>query len=149
MNTLDPARFLPAETASVLIDMQNDFLHPRGTHGRAGCAAPELAALTQRLATVARDVATVQPPHSRTFHQSRLDVLCKAGITTLVFGGIVTNAGVAWTLRYAHVLEFEAFLLSDGCAAFRREVHETTVAALGAVAPVTTCDVFTAAISGR
>ena len=84
------------------------------------------------------------------FHQSRLEfVLRKAGITTLIFTGIVTNGGVASTLRNAHVLEFETLLLSDGCAAFKPEVHDTTVAALAAISPVATCAEFTAALARR
>jgi nicotinamidase-related amidase len=84
------------------------------------------------------------------FHQSRLEfVLRKAGIATLVFTGIVTNGGVASTLRHAHVLEFETLLLSDGCAAFKPEVHDATVAALSAISPVATCAEFTAALARR
>lgn len=84
------------------------------------------------------------------FHQSRLEfVLRKAGVTTLIFAGIVTNGGVASTLRHAHVLEFETLLLSDGCAAFRPDVHETTVAALSAISPVATCAELAAALARR
>ena len=84
------------------------------------------------------------------FHQSRLDfVLRKAGVTTLIFTGIVTNGGVASTMRHAHVLEFETLLLADGCAAFKPEVHETTVAALSAIAPVATCGELVAALARR
>ena len=42
-----------AATALLLVDMQNDFLHPEGAYGRAGVAAPDLAALPDRLARVA------------------------------------------------------------------------------------------------
>jgi nicotinamidase-related amidase len=61
----------------------------------------------------------------------------------------VTNGGVASTLRHAHVLEFETLLLSDGCAAFKPEVHETTVASLAAISPVATCAAFAAALARR
>jgi ureidoacrylate peracid hydrolase len=74
------------------------------------------------------------------FHQSRLDfTLRKAGIDTLIVGGIVTNGGVASTLRGAHVLEYDTVLLSDGAAAFDPRVHAVTVEALGAISPVVTC----------
>lgn len=204
---LDLARMNPATTALMLVDLQNDFLHPNGAYARANCAAPALAALPARVAAVANAVRawggwtvatlfTLVPgrngepfiaPHLKAlrpflakgdfapgswgqdvidelkpvdfkvekvaysaFHQSRLEfVLKKAGITTLVFTGIVTNGGVASTLRHAHVLEFETLLLSDGCAAFKPEVHETTVAALGAISPVATCAEFTAALARR
>jgi len=82
------------------------------------------------------------------FYMSRLEfVLRKAGIETLVFAGIVTNGGVASTLRDAHVRDFPTVLLSDGCAAFSEKVHETTVASLAAISPVMTCAEFTAALA--
>ncbi len=74
------------------------------------------------------------------FYQSRLEfVLRRAGITRLLVGGIVTNGGVASTLRGAHVRDFACVLLSDGCAAFSAEAHEATVAALSTIATVATC----------
>lgn len=74
------------------------------------------------------------------FYMSRLEfVLRRAGIETLIFAGIVTNGGVASTLRDAHVRDFHPILLADGCAAFSAKVHETTVASLSTVAEVTTC----------
>ena len=77
------------------------------------------------------------------FYMTRLEwVLRKAGIETLAICGIVTNGGVASTLRDAHVRDFHTILLSDGCAAFRRETHDTTVASLGAISAVTTCAAF-------
>ena len=47
-----------ADTALLLADLQNDFLHPRGAYGRAGQTAPEIAALPARIkpfATAVRD----------------------------------------------------------------------------------------------
>ena len=43
----------PATTALVLVDMQNDFLHPDGAYGRAGQACAAIAALPARLKPVA------------------------------------------------------------------------------------------------
>lgn len=74
------------------------------------------------------------------FYMTRLEfVLRKVGIETLLIGGIVTNGGVASTLRDAHVRDFHAMLLTDGCAAFSREAHEASIASLGTVAPKLTC----------
>ncbi|WP_298722962.1 isochorismatase family cysteine hydrolase [uncultured Ferrovibrio sp.] len=74
------------------------------------------------------------------FYMSRLEfVLRKAGIDTLLIGGIVTNGGVASTLRDAHVRDFHAMLLTDGCAAFSQQAHEASIASLGTVAPKLTC----------
>jgi len=196
--------FSPATTALMLVDLQNDFLHPSGAYGRAGQGAPSIGALPARLKPVAEAVRraggwivsthfTLVPgrngeplisPHLKrlrpfltvgdcvpgshghdlvaelkpadlsvdkvaysAFYMSRLElVLRKAGIETLVFAGIVTNGGVASTLRDAHVRDFSTVLLSDGCAAFSDKVHETTVASLSAISPVMTCAEFVAAL---
>ena len=42
------------DTALLLCDLQNDFLHPGGAYGRAGQGAPAIAALPARLAPLAR-----------------------------------------------------------------------------------------------
>lgn len=192
MNVADYTR-----TALMLCDLQNDFLHPQGAYGRAGIAAPALAALPARLKPVADALRrkggwivsthfTLVPgkggeplilPHLRklrpflakgdfvpdsigqdlvdelkpadltvekvaysAFYMSRLEfVLRRAGIETLIFAGLVTNGGVASTLRDAHVRDFRAILLSDGCAAFDTTVHDATVASLASFVEVTTC----------
>jgi ureidoacrylate peracid hydrolase len=73
------------------------------------------------------------------FYMTRLEwALRKAAIEKLYVSGIVTNGGVASTLRDAHVREFATTLLSDGCAAFSASVHETAVAALNSVTAVMT-----------
>jgi len=38
----------PKNTALVLVDMQNDFLHPEGAYGRAGQGCEAIAALPER-----------------------------------------------------------------------------------------------------
>jgi ureidoacrylate peracid hydrolase len=43
-----------AETALLLCDLQNDFLHPDGAYGRARQGSPAIAALPARLAPLAR-----------------------------------------------------------------------------------------------
>ncbi len=197
--------FNPKTTALVLVDLQNDFLHPQGAYGRAGQGAAAIAALPARLKPVCeamrraggwivsthftlvpgRDGEPLISPHLKklrpflakgdfvpgtfghdivselkpvdlsvdkvaysAFYMSRLEfVLRKTGMETLVFSGIVTNGGVASTLRDAHVRDFATLLLSDGCAAFSERVHETTVASLSAITPVATCGEFLAALS--
>lgn len=206
---MNPETLNPETTALLLVDMQNDFLHPDGAYARAGAGADDIAALAEKLTGVARAVRawggwiaatqfTLVPgrggapfiaPHLKrlrpfltkgdfapgsfgqdvldalhpidlkvekvafdAFYQSRLEfVLKKAGISTLIFTGIVTNGGVASTLRGAHVRDFETILLSDGCAAFSRETHEAAVASLSSVSPVMTCRDLTDALaaSGR
>ena len=61
------------------------------------------------------------------------------GVETLIVGGIVTNGGVAATLRDAHLRNIETVMLTDGCAAFRDEVHEATILSLGTVTHQRTC----------
>ena len=69
------------------------------------------------------------------FYMTRLEwILRKCDIRRLIVGGIVTNGGVASTLRDAHVRDFEATVLEDGCAAFSPEVHQVAIEALRPVA---------------
>ena len=53
--------------------------------------------------------------------------------------GIVTNGGVASTVRDAHVRDFEITVLEDGCATYEKSVHDTHISALSAVATVKSC----------
>ena len=73
------------------------------------------------------------------FYMTRLEwVLREAGIEQLYFAGIVTNGGVASTVRDAQVRDFDCTVLEDGCAAFSPEVHHTAIAGLRTVARITT-----------
>lgn len=73
------------------------------------------------------------------FYMTRFEwLLRKCGIERLIVGGIVTNGGVATTVRDAHVRDIEVTVLSDGCAAFDRQTHETAIAALRPVARIAT-----------
>ena len=192
MATGDIARF-----GLVLADLQNDFLHPAGAYGRAGCSAEAIAALPPRIKPLADAVRaaggwivathfTLVPgrngdplidPHLKqlrpflgrgdfapgswghalvdqlapadlavekvaysAFYMTRLEwLLRKVGIETLGFCGIVTNGGVASTLRDAHVRGFRTILLEDGCAAFSEDLHKASVTSLGSVARVMRC----------
>ncbi|HWV54240.1 cysteine hydrolase [Pseudorhodoplanes sp.] len=194
----------PEAVGLVIVDLQNDFLHPEGAYARGGATSAAIAALPQRVKPVADCIRaaggwvisthfTLVPgkggepfisPHLKAlrpflrkghfapgsfghalvdelqpadlsvekvaysaFYMSRLEwVLRKAGIDTLVFSGIVTNGGVASTLRDAHVRDFSCILLEDGCAAFSHETHQANVAALRSVADVMTCAEFIGAM---
>ncbi|KPF44164.1 cysteine hydrolase family protein [Rhizobium sp. AAP43] len=185
-----------AQTGLLIVDLQNDFLHPNGAYGRAGQTAAEIAALPERLAPLADQMRaagswiistqfTLVPlkggeplisPHLKTlrpflakgdfvpgswghrlvdrlapadisiekvaysaFYMTRLEwILRKCDIRKLIVCGIVTNGGVASTVRDAHVRDFDVTVLSDGCAAFSADVHETAIAALKAVCRVAT-----------
>ena len=194
------------ETALLLVDLQNDFVHPEGAYGRAGQGVAEIAALPARLAPLAHAVraqgglvvtthftlvpgrggAPIISPHLRTmrpflakgdflpgawghqlvdalqpadlsvekiaysaFYMTRLEwVLRKSGVTRLIVGGIVTNGGVASTVREAHVRDIDTVVLGDGCAAFTPAVHATAIDALGPVSRIATIADMLAEIAG-
>ena len=74
------------------------------------------------------------------FYQTRLEYIMRmAGIDNLIVGGIVTNGGVASTLRDAHLRNIETVILTDGCAAFKQDVHEATLLSLATVTHRMTC----------
>ncbi len=67
-------------------------------------------------------------------YQTRLEYIMRAaGIDNLIVGGIVTNGGVASTLRDAHLRNIHTVMLTDGCAAFDNVVHDATLLSLGTV----------------
>ena len=71
------------------------------------------------------------------FHMTRLEwVLRKLDITHIVVCGIVTNGGVASTVRDAHVRDLDVTIAEDGCAAFTPELHRAAVEGLRPVASV-------------
>ena len=84
------------------------------------------------------DIAVEKIAYSA-FYMTRLEwVLRKCGIEQLYFTGIVTNGGVASTVRDAHVREFDCTVIEDGCAAFSDEVHRAAIDGLRPVAKVLT-----------
>ena len=107
-----------------------------GSHGQAHVAA--LAPLV--------DVTVCKVAYSA-FFNTQLDwVLKKAGIDTVAVCGIVTNGGVASTVRDAHMRDYHTIVLGDGCAAFKPEAHAAALADLGSVAEVTDCAAFMASL---
>lgn len=82
------------------------------------------------------------------FYMSRLEfVLQRAAVDTLVFAGIVTNGGVSFSACDAHMRGFRSIILSDGCAAFDRHAHDSTIESLSTMMHVSTCkDVIQALI---
>lgn len=187
-----------ARTGLLIVDLQNDFLDPKGAYGRAGQTSPDIAALPARLAPLAGQLRagggwivstqfTLVPlkggeplisPHLKAlrpflakgdfapgswghqlvdalapaditvekvaysaFYMTRLEwLLRKCDIRRLLVCGIVTNGGVASTVRDAHVRDFDVTVLSDGCAAFSPAVHDTAIDALRPVCRVAGID---------
>jgi nicotinamidase-related amidase len=183
-------------TALLLVDLQNDFLHANGAYGRAGQGAPAIAALPAKLKPLAdlvrghggvviatlftlvpgRGGEPIVSPHLKAlrpflkrgdfapgswgqqlvdelaptdcmvekiaysaFYMTRLEwILRKLEIEKIYVGGIVTNGGVASTVRDAHVREFEITVLEDGCAAFSDAIHRAAIEGLRPVAAITT-----------
>ena len=196
----------PATTAFVIVDMQNDFVHPDGAYGRAGKTAAAIAALPARHRKLAkamraaggwivsthftlvpgRDGEPFMSPHLKNlrpflgrgdfapgsfgheliadlqpsdlqvekvafsaFYQSRMEwMLARAGNRTLIFGGIVTNGGVASTVRDAHARNFQTIVLADGGAAFRQSAFEAPIASLATISEIATVDEMVAALGG-
>lgn len=83
---------------------------------------------------------TVEKVAYSALYQTRLEyILRHLGIDTLIVGGIVTNGGVASTLRDAHLRNLHTIVLTDGCAAFRDDVHAATLVSLASVTDQMTC----------
>jgi nicotinamidase-related amidase len=92
------------------------------------------------------DVAVCKVAYSA-FFNTQLDwVMRRAGIDTLAVCGIVTNGGVASTVRDAHMRDYHTIVLSDGCAAFSSTAHNAALTDMGSVADVMTCQQFIASL---
>ena len=90
---------------------------------------------------------TIEKVAYSALYQTRLEYIMRAlDIDHLIVGGIVTNGGVASTVRDAHVRDFPCVVLSDGCAAFSAEAHDASIASLSTIARIATCDEVVAAL---
>ena len=92
------------------------------------------------------DVAVCKVAYSA-FFNTQLDwLLRRAGVNTVVVCGIVTNGGVASTVRDAHMRDYRTVVLSDGCATFSQAAHQAALADMASVADVMTCTEFLASL---
>jgi nicotinamidase-related amidase len=92
---------------------------------------------------------TIEKVAYSALYQTRLEYILRAlDIDTLIVGGIVTNGGVASTLRDAHLRNLHTIVLTDGCAAFRPDVHDATLLSLASVTEQMTCAEAAAMIEG-
>ena len=92
------------------------------------------------------DVAVCKVAYSA-FFNTQLDwILRRAGINTVVVCGIVTNGGVASTVRDAHMRDYQTVVLSDGCATFTETAHQAALTDMSSVAQVMTCHQFSATL---
>lgn len=74
------------------------------------------------------------------FFNTQLDwVLRRAGIESLIIAGIVTQGGVASTVRDAQVRDYQCLVLADGCATFKESVHQIALQDMASIATVTDC----------
>lgn len=186
----------PSKTALLIVDLQNDFIHPEGAYARGGQSDPAIAALPQRVEPLAaalrkaggvvmatqftlvpgrggepiisphlkqlrpflgkgdfapgswgQDVVDVLKPVDvkvekvaySAFYMTRLEwVLRKLGISQLLVCGIVTNGGVASTVRDAHVRDIDVTVVEDCCAAFSETTHNAAIEGLRPVAGIST-----------
>jgi nicotinamidase-related amidase len=75
------------------------------------------------------------------FHNSELDeVLRSAGVDTVAFLGVATNASVEGTARAASDLGYRVLVVSDACSAATPEAHSASLESLGLLAEITTAD---------
>ena len=90
---------------------------------------------------------TVEKVAYSAFYMTRMEwVLRKAGIKNLLICGIVTNGGVASTVRDAHVRDFHVTVLSDGCAAFSDAAHQSALADMSSIVSVSSCEQVVSAL---
>jgi len=83
---------------------------------------------------------TVEKVAYSAFYMTRMEwVLRKAGIDHLLVCGIVTNGGVASTVRDAHVRDFHTTVLADGCAAFSDSAHQSALSDMSGIVSVSSC----------
>ena len=82
------------------------------------------------------DVAVQKVAYSA-FFNTQLDwLLRKSGIERVAVCGIVTNGGVASTVRDAHMRDYDTWVLAECCAAFKPEAHAAALADMASVARV-------------
>jgi ureidoacrylate peracid hydrolase len=90
------------------------------------------------------DVSVCKVAYSA-FFNTQLDWILKhAGIDNIALCGIVTNGGVASTLRDAHLREYHTTVLSDGCTAFGNN-HAIALADMATISTLMSCTEFLAA----
>jgi nicotinamidase-related amidase len=91
---------------------------------------------------------TVEKVAYSAFYASRLEfVLRRLGVDQLWVAGIVTNGGVASTVRDAHVRDLSTVVISDGCGAFNAESHDAALGSLATVSETATIATMTAKLA--
>ena len=196
MSEVSSGKLEPSKAALLIVDLQNDFLHPDGAYGRGGQTSGAISDLPDRVKPLADAMRTAggwvistqftlvpgrsgEPlisPHLKAlrpflgvgdfapgswgqslvdtlqpadftvekvaysaFYMSRLEwLLRKTEISTLLVCGIVTNGGVAATVRDAHLRDIRTIVLEDACAAFSEATHAASIADLSSIVEVTT-----------
>jgi nicotinamidase-related amidase len=82
------------------------------------------------------------------FHGSELDVVLRgAGLDTLVFAGVATNASVEGTARSASDLGYRTVVVTDACSAGSQAAHTASCESLGLLAEITTTDELLSALA--
>lgn len=120
-----------------------------GIVAQSGClvdGAPG-AAIVAALAPRDGDVVVT---HQRIggFTASTLDVVLRAaGVDTVVFVGVATNASVEGTARAASDLGFRTVVVADACSAGSQAAHDASIESLGLLAEIVTADELLAALA--
>jgi len=84
------------------------------------------------------------------FHSSQLDVLLRAaGVDTIAFLGVATNASVESTARGASDLGYRTLVVSDACSAATAGAHTASLESLGLLAEIITADELVQTLTTR
>jgi nicotinamidase-related amidase len=82
------------------------------------------------------------------FHDSQLDATLRtAGVDTIAFVGVATNASVEGTARVASDLGYRTVVVSDACSAGSPEAHAASLQSLGLLAEIVTTDELLSGLS--
>ena len=82
------------------------------------------------------------------FQDSELDAILRdAGVDTVVFAGVATNASLEGTARVASDLGYHTVVVADACSAGSEAAHKASVESLGLLAEIITADELVAALA--
>lgn len=76
------------------------------------------------------DRVVLKPKYSAFYGTDFADVLCDAGVDTLVVCGLTTECCIDCTVRDAFHRDYHVFIADDACAAYGTDVHEAALRSL-------------------
>lgn len=106
--------------------LPGDFIF-RGKMKYHSLRGTEGAEVTSELEREKKDIVLPKRRFSAFFKTDLDQTLRTWGVDTVAIGGIATNVCVLMTAMDALCHDFASIILEDCCAAYKREVHESTV----------------------